>query len=257
MPCVYFYAPVAAAFLLSIGHVRRVALSAFRRREVKSILGHEVTLPAKATRELTDAFTPLCDWIARADRFFEDGRSLENVSFTNASVSTNAMLELTLRCRVRLVDRTQTIGITLRYPRVVLVLWCRDENDCVQILVLKEDHVGIPSSGITLPHGRDVNGHFKGESLQQLRLETGLTIADAVKIDEATLEIDPALTNEVCHFYSAEIANLPDMLDDDDDGRVTLVPLQSFAQIRSAYSKNVIFHSNLFFLSGEDGYVTP
>jgi len=253
---VYLYASVAIIILFSIDRAWRIALCAFRRGETKTILGHQVTLPEEATREATDAFTPLCDWNARANRFFENGRSLEDVALTNASVSKNEMSELTMRCRVRLADRTQSIGITLRYPRVVLVLWCR-KNDGVQILALKEDRVGIPSSGTALPHGRDVNGHFKGESLQQVRLETGLSIADAVKIDEATLEIDPTLTNEVCHFYSAEIANLPDMLDDDDDGRVTLVPLLLFAQDRGAYIKNVIFHSNLFFPSGEDGYVTP
>ena len=80
----------------------------------------------------------------------------------------------------------------------------------------------------------------------------------ATKVDEATLEMEPAVTNEVCRFYSAEIANLPDMLDDDDDGRSTLVPLSMFAREQSALSKNIMFHSRLFFPKrGEEdeGYV--
>ena len=250
MSVAYFYAPLAAAALFGL---RR----SWHRAVVKSILGHDAVLPRGVTKELVEAFTPLQDWISAADRFLQGERSVRHVSLTDASVVGGELAKLTIRCRVRFSDCVQSATVTLCYPRVVLVLWFRDENDAVQVLMLREERAGIPSSGLTLPHGRDVNGVFKGGCLQQLRLETGLSIADAKRVDEATLETAPTETNEVYHFYSAEIENLPDMLDDDDDGRATLVPLLAIAEERSAFSKNIMFHSRLFFPKGEDGYVTP
>ena len=249
MSVAYFYAPLAAAALFGL---RR----SWHRAVVKSILGHDAVLPCGVTEDLVDAFIPLQDWISAADRFFEGGRSLEQVSLTDASVVGGELTKLTMRCRVRFSDRVQSMTVALCYPKVVLVLWYRDENDAVQVLMLREERAGIPSSGLTLPHGRDVNGMFKGGCLQQLRLETGLSIADAKRVDEATLEIAPTETNEICHFYSGEVANLPHMLDDDDDGKATLVPFVLLDE-RSAYGKTIMFHSRLFFPKDEDGYVTP
>jgi hypothetical protein len=254
MPCAYFfYASLATAALLGLSSRW---LTRFRM-VVKPILGHDAVFPRGITRDLADAFTPLGVWISTADRFFCGRRSIEQVTVTDASVDGGELTKLIMRCRVRFSDRVQTVAVTLCYPRVVLVLWCRDKNKAVQVLMLREDRAGIPSSGLTLPHGRDVNGFFKGGCLQQLRLETGLSIADATRVDEATLEIAPTDTNEVCHFYGAKIENLSETLDDDDDGTVTLVPLLLFAQDSGAYSRNVMFHANLFFQSEEDGYVTP
>ena len=249
MSVAYFYAPLAAAALFGL---RR----SWHRAVVKSILGHDAVLPRGVTEDLVEAFTPLQDWISAADRFFEGGRSLEQVSLTDASVMGGELTKLTMRCRVRFSDRVQSVTVALCYPKVVLVLWYRDENDGVQVLMLKEERAGIPSSGLTLPHGRDVNGMFKGGCLQQLRLETGLSIADAKRVDEAMLEVAPTETNEICQFYSGEVANLPDMLDDDDDGKATLVPFVLLDE-RSAYGKTIMSHSRLFFPKGEDGYVTP
>ena len=234
------------------------AARALLRREAKNVLGHTVRLPAPVTAAQADAFAPLGEWMARADRFFADGdRRLLSLAIVDPVVSGEDVLQLTLRCRAALTQKTESVDVVLRYPAVVLALWRRDDTHGIELLVVKQDQLGMLRSGVTLPHGRNVRGDFRGGCLQQVRLDTGLTVKDAQRVADLSVETNPRLTNERCEFYSGELPNLRDLLDQDDEGQTCLVPLREYMDSADPWMVSVLFRATRVFAGDDEGYRTP
>ena len=252
----FFYSAMGLALVCNFDRLWRAAAKPFLRREVTAILGHVVKLPPPVTVELANAFAPLTEWAASAGPFFGSGdRTLQKVQITDARASSHEVLELTLRCRVRSSHKTESVHVILKYPKVVLVLWCKGEDDVARVLVIKKEQVGLLRAGFVLPHGRNVDGDCRGGCLQQLRVETGLSVGDTRRVEGVTLETDPDATNEICEFYAAEVPALDDLLDD--GGQCAILPLNEVAEAADVSTRAVLFHSKCIFASGESGYTTP
>lgn len=241
----------------SMCHRLLFALRSHTPRPTIDVLGHEVVVPQDVSIELIRWFRPLVEWCEKARRFFDgETRSLCAVAIESVQLSSKELVGVTLRCRAKLDDKTECFSLTLRYPMVVLLLWCEDD-DTTRLLMVKEEQVGLLRSRFVLPHGRNVNGEYRGACLQQLKIETGLTVADARRVEDATLEIDPKASNETYEIYSAKVPNLADLLDEDDESGLSLVPLEDAALGSDARAVQCLLRARSVFPRSDDGYVTP
>lgn len=245
---IYTTALAAAAWKLRA--VARTVWSLVRRPKV-SVLGKCVATPRTAPAELLDAFTPLAEWTERARGLVgtQGVRSLDVVALKDARVVSNELLSLTVRCRARLEHKTELVDVVLTHPTAVLVLWCRDLTRGVGVLVITEDQFGALRRVPTLPYGRNVDGTFKGGTLQQLRMETGLTVADASRVEGVGLEPNPRCANERFEYYSAEVPHLHTLLDADEERRASIVPLSSL--LGDARGIRVLLQAERFFPAAE------
>lgn len=215
------------------------------RPERIEVLGHRVSLPPGVDGATMLRFEPFEDWLMQAAQFLQrDERKLHSIRIERADVCAGEVTAMAVRVRARLEHVTSNFTFTLYPKRVVALFWCTSERG-IMVLLLKEAEMAFPRERFTLPCGHMSRGTVKGASLQQLRLDTGLTIADATRLSDTHVNVSPDRSNETYEVYSANVPDLADLLDD--EGRTTLLPLGEAMLHTDARSLVVLQNSERIF----------